>query len=133
MKDIHKLMPSNKKFGFFFSLVFISFFFYYFYKNQIFLFQIFFIIAVITLFTTLFFSKLLFPFNKLWFKIGLLLGKIISPIVLGLVFFLLISPISIILRLIGRDELKLKKLHNKTYWIIRSNVLIKPESFKDQF
>ena len=81
----------------------------------------------------MFFPKLLYPANKLWFLLGLLLGKIISPIVLGTMFFLMITPISLILRIFGRDELKLKKTNTKSYWITRSNVLIESESFRNQF
>ena len=54
-------------------------------------------------------------------KIGLLLGKIISPIVLGLIFFIIFTPIGIITRLFGRDELNLKTVSNKSSWRIRQN------------
>ena len=133
MQEINKLMPSNKKFGFFFSFIFSCSFLYTFFYEHEFWYQAFLILAVITFFTALFFPKLLYPVNKLWFLFGLLLGKIISPIVLGAMFFLMITPISLVLRIFGRDELKLKKTNIKSYWVTRSNVLIESESFRNQF
>ena len=74
---------------------------------------IFFILGIIN-------SKLLTPLNKLWFKFGILLGSIVSPIVMGIVFFLVVTPTSIIMRLLGKDLLKTNKIKNaSTYWIKR--------------
>ena len=73
--------------------------------------------AIIFLILGLLNSKILSPLNKIWFKFGLLLGKIISPIVMGLVFFTVVTPISIILKIIGKDILNLKKNNSKSYWI----------------
>ena len=73
------------------------------------------------------------PFNKLWFKFGLLLGKIISPIVLGLIFFVIITPVGLLMRLAGRDELQLKLNDSHTHWKIRSPVGPQPDSFKNQY
>jgi len=65
-------------------------------------------------------SKLLTPLNKLWFKFGILLGSIVSPIVMGIVFFLVVTPTSIIMRLLGKDLLKTNKIKStSTYWIKR--------------
>ena len=63
---------------------------------------------------------------------GLLLGKIISPIVLGVIFFGLITPYGLVLRLVGRDELKLKLIKKKSHWINRSKEFEKT-NFKQQF
>jgi hypothetical protein len=76
-------------------------------------------------------SKLLTPLNKLWFKFGMILGAIIAPIVMGVVFFLVITPIGLFMKIIGKDLLK-KRYDKKTatYWIIRG----KPVStMKQQF
>ena len=74
---------------------------------------IFFILGIIN-------SKLLTPLNKLWFKFGILLGSIVSPIVMGIVYFLVVTPIGIIMRLLGKDLLKTSKVKNtNTYWIQR--------------
>jgi len=65
-------------------------------------------------------------------RFGILLGRIVSPIVLGIIFFGLFTPIAILMRLIGRDELRLKYTQRQTHWIPRSES-IKAESFKHQF
>ena len=63
-------------------------------------------------------SKFLTPLNKSWYKLGIFLGTIMSPIVMGIIFFTVLTPIGFILRLMGKDLLKLKKKENiKTYWI----------------
>jgi len=62
-------------------------------------------------------SRVLTPLNILWFKFGILLGRFISPIVMGLVFFLVVTPTGIIMRLFKKDLLKLKKNNSNTYWI----------------
>ena len=76
-------------------------------------------------------SKLLTPLNKLWFKFGILLGSIVSPIVMGIVFFLVVTPTSIIMRLLGKDLLKKNKIKSaSTYWIKRDK---QHTSMKKQF
>jgi hypothetical protein len=76
---------------------------------------------------------LLRPLNKLWFQLGLLMGRVISPIVLGAIFFILLSPIAILMRVFGRDELKIKKRDVSSYWVERQPHGPSPESFKEQF
>ena len=75
-------------------------------------------------------SNLLTPLNKIWFKFGILLGRIISPIVMGIIFFLVVTPIAFIMRLLGKDLLNLKYSDNQSYWIEKTN----PKSkMKNQF
>jgi len=75
-------------------------------------------------------SNFLTPFNKLWFKFGLFLGKIISPLIIGLIFFVIVTPIGIIMRLLGKDLLNLKYNKKKSYWIEKTG----PKSkMKNQF
>ena len=75
-------------------------------------------------------SNILSPLNKLWFKFGIFLGKIISPIIMGIIFFLVVTPIGLIMRLIGKDVLNLKYSDNKSYWIEKTE----PKSkMKNQF
>ena len=75
-------------------------------------------------------SKFLTPFNKLWFRFGIFLGKIISPVIMGIIFFLVVTPIGLIMRLLGKDVLNLKYSKNKSYWIEKDG----PESkMKNQF
>jgi|TARA_Y100000389_G_scaffold173023_1_gene181912 hypothetical protein len=75
-------------------------------------------------------SKFLTPLNKLWHRFGILLGNIISPIVMGIVFFMIVTPTSIILKIFSKDILNLKKNNSKSYWI---DVLNKNSKMKNQF
>ena len=67
-------------------------------------------------------SKILTPLNKIWFKIGIFLGNFVSPIVMAIVFFLVVTPTSLIMKLLGKDVLKIKKNKTSTYWIDKSNL-----------
>ena len=76
-------------------------------------------------------SKLLTPLNKLWFKFGIFLGRIVSPIVMGIVFFLVVTPTGVFMRLLGKDLLKTSKVkHTSTYWIKRDK---QQSTMKKQF
>ena len=89
------------------------------------------IIAFIFLFFGIFFPKILIVPNKLWFKLGLLLGAIVAPIVMGMIFFLTVTPIGIIMRLFGKDVINQKiKKNEKSYWIKRNKSV---SSMKNQF
>jgi len=75
-------------------------------------------------------SKLLTPLNQTWFKFGLFLGKIISPFVMGIIFFLVVTPIGLLMRIIKKDLLNLRFNKNKSYWIEKGG----PKSkMKNQF
>ena len=75
-------------------------------------------------------SKLLSPLNNLWFKFGIFLGKTISPIIMGIIFYLVVTPIGLIMRILGKDLLKLKFNKEKSYWIEKND----PKSkMKNQF
>ena len=78
-------------------------------------------ISIIFLFLGLANSKILAPLNYLWFKFGLLLGKIFSPVIMGIVFFLVVTPTGIVMRLFRKDLLNLKKNKSKSYWIEKVN------------
>jgi len=77
------------------------------------------VVAVIFLILGLLKSRFLTPLNKLWIKFGELLGKIIAPIVMGVIYFLIVTPIGLFMRLIQKDLLRLKFNKNKSYWIKR--------------
>jgi len=88
------------------------------------------IISFIFLILGLLKSKILTPLNILWFKFGIFLGKIVTPIVMGVIFFFVVTPIGLIMRVLGKDLLNLKYNLNKSYWIKKSG----PKSkMKDQF
>ena len=88
------------------------------------------IISLIFLVLGLLNSKILAPLNKLWFKFGIFLGKIISPLIMGIIFFLVVTPTGLIMRFLGKDVLNLKYNKNKSYWIEKNSLKSK---MKDQF
>ena len=75
-------------------------------------------------------TTLLLPLNKIWMKFGLILGKIVSPIVMGFIFFFVVTPTGIIMRILGKNLLSLKKNNVSTYWKIKDN---KNNNMKNQF
>lgn len=77
--------------------------------------------------------KALAPMNKAWFYLGKGLGKIVSPIVLGIIFLGILTPVSVLTRLFGRDELRLKRRATNSYWIDRTSPIVAAHSFKNQF
>ena len=74
--------------------------------------------------------RFLTPLNKLWFKFGIFLGNFVSPIIMGIVFFSIVTPTSFIMKLLGKNLLNLKKNNKNTYWIAKSKIKSK---MKDQF
>ena len=90
-----------------------------------------FILSIIFFILVILNSKLLTPLNKLWFKFGIFLGSIISPVVMGLVYFLVVAPVGIFMRILGKDLLKKNKIKSaSTYWIKRSK---QQSTMKNQF
>ena len=123
-------MSSNRNFGLVFFVVFLIFSFWPLtYDGSI---RIWFaIISLIFLILGLMNSKLLTPLNKLWFKFGIILGAIIAPISMGVVFFLVITPIGLTMRIMGKDLLRKKYDKKKeTYWIKRDKSV---STMKKQF
>jgi len=126
-------VSSNRSFGMVFTFVFLvvgtwiifggSSVGWYFLAGAI----VFFVVAII-------FPSLLGPFNRAWFKFGLLLGRLFNPVILGFVFFLVVTPMGIIRRLLGKDSLHLKPKPNlKSYWIDRNPQGPKLGSMTKQF
>ena len=127
MKEIK--LPTNKNFGTVFFLVFLIISLFPFLKNEnIRIWSI--IIALIFLVLGLLNSKILTPLNKIWFRFGIILGNFVSPIVMGIVFFTIVTPTSLIMRVLGKNLLNLKKGNKKTYWIEKSKIKSK---MKNQF
>ena len=87
-------------------------------------------ISLIFLFLGIINSKFLTPLNKIWFKFGIILGNVISPIIMGLIFFTIVTPTSFMMKLAGKNLLNLKKSSKSTYWIERPKIKSK---MKDQF
>jgi hypothetical protein len=112
-------LPSNKKIGIFFTIVFLIVTSYFFLSDRILISYVFFVFSAILLLITFINEHALLPLNKLWMRFGHLIGTIISPIVLGVIFFGIFTPYSLLMRLFGRDELKLKPVKSRSYWKLR--------------
>ena len=114
-------LPTNRNFGTVFFLVFSIISLFPLLKNEnIRIWSI--IIAIVFLVLGLLNSKFLTPLNKIWFRIGIILGNFVSPIVMGMVFFAIVTPTSLIMRVFGKNLLNLKKDNKKTYWIEKSKI-----------
>ena len=126
-KDIK--ISSNKSFGIVFAVVFSLIALWPLIKgNEIRLWSL--IIAIIFLMLGLLNSKILTPLNKLWFKLGILLGNFVAPIIMGIIFFFVVTPTGIIMKLLRKDLIKLKKNNDESYWIEKKDI---KSSMKNQF
>ena len=113
-------LPSNRNFGIIFSIVFLIISLWpLLSQNDIRIWSL--IISGIFLVLGLINSKLLLPLNKILFKFGILLGNFVAPIVMGIVYFMVVTPTGLIMRLLGKDLLNLKKNNKDTYWINKDN------------
>ena len=123
-------MSSNRSFGIVFFIVFLLISLYPLLKGgNILIWSL--IISLVFLILGLAKSKILFPFNRLWFKFGLSLGKLIGPIIMGIVYFLVVFPTFLLLKLFKRNYLNIKYDKNKSsYWV---NVKDKQNTMRDQF
>ena len=122
-------ISSNRSFGIVFAIVFLLISFWpILNEGQIRLWSI--IISIIFLILGLLNSKLLTPLNIFWLKFGIFLGKIISPLIMGIIFFFVVTPIAVLMRLLKKDLLNLKFTNKTSYWIEKND----PKSkMKNQF
>mgnify|MGYP001239533362 CR=1 FL=1 len=128
MKNNKIKISSNRSFGIVFFVVFFVFAIWPLLNNQdIRIWSL--IISLVFLILGILNSNLLKPLNIIWFKFGIFLGSIVSPLVMGLVFFLVVTPTGFIMRIFGKDLLKLKKNKSNTYWLAKNY----KSNMKDQF
>ncbi len=122
-------LPSNRNFGVVFFIVFLIIAFWPFLTGEnLRLWAI--IISLFFLILGLLNAKILTPLNKAWIKFGEILGSIVSPIVMAIIFFGIVTPTGLLLKLIGKDVLKLKQNKKDTYWTEKNN---SNNSMKNQF
>ena len=127
MKDIK--VGSNRNFGIVFSIVFLLISLYPLLESgDIRVWSL--VVSFIFLILGIFNSKILSPFNKLWVKFGLLLGKFVSPLIMMIIFFFVVTPIGILMRLFRKDVLNLKYNNKETYWIEKN---VPKSKMKNQF
>tara|TARA_B110000503_G_C7168281_1_gene422986 strand:- start:1115 stop:1480 length:366 start_codon:yes stop_codon:yes gene_type:complete len=121
-------MPNNKKFlNFFLTLFVLLNIFIFFYFNSINLYLI--LLSVTLIIIRFIFLDYIYPINIFWYKIGFFLSKFTSPIILGLIYFILITPIAIFMRIINFDPLKNGKTILNSAWVKQNKKI----DFKRQF
>jgi hypothetical protein len=122
-------ISSNRSFGLVFFIVFLLIAFYpLINQEEIRIWSV--LISLLFLILGIINSKILTPLNKVWFKFGIFLGKLISPVVMGIIFFLVVTPIAFLMRMLKKDLLNLKFNKNSSYWIEKTE----PKStMKNQF
>ena len=126
-KDIK--IGSNRSFGVVFFIVFLLIGLWPILKgNELRIWSI--VISLIFLTLGILNSKILTPFNKAWFRFGIFLGNFISPIIMGIVFFLVVTPTGLIMKLFRKDLINLRKNNSSTYWIEKKDI---KSSMKNQF
>ena len=129
MKNNEIKISSNKSFGIVFAIVFFLIGLWPIIEsNDIRIWSL--ILSVIFLILGLMNSSILTPLNKIWFRFGIFLGNFIAPVVMGIIFFFVVTPIGLIMRLLGRDLIKLKKNNENSYWIEKKDA---ESSMRKQF
>ncbi|MDC0179273.1 SxtJ family membrane protein [Candidatus Pelagibacter sp.] len=113
-------IPSNRNFGIVFFIFFLIIAFWPLLNaNDIRIWSL--IISIIFLILGILNSNFLTPLNKIWMKIGVLLGNIVSPIIMGIIYFGVVFPTGFLMKIFGKDILRLKKNNDQTYWISKDN------------
>ena len=126
---IKNILPSNRNFGIVFFVVFLIISFWPLLNDgNIRVWSL--ISSIIFLILGILNSKILTPLNQVWFKFGILLGRFFSPVVMGAVFFAIVTPTAVIMKVLQKNLLNLKKGNKKTYWIEKSKIKRK---MKNQF
>ena len=127
------LLPSNKKFGRLFAAIFSIVAAYAKWKSADLWATLAILLALLLAILSITASHLLAPLNKFWYQLGILQGKVMNPIVLGVIFYLLITPLSLSTRFFGRDILSIRKRVVSSYWMERIPIVPGHDSFKRQF
>ena len=118
-----KKISSNRSFGILFFIVFLLIAIWPIFNGETFRIWAL-VISTIFLILGLLNSRILTPLNKAWVKFGELLGMVIAPIVMAIIYFIIITPIGLLMRLLGKDLLNMKFNKNKSYWIKREKILV---------
>ena len=122
-------LPSNRNFGIVFFTVFLIISFWPLLNDgNIKVWSV--ILAIFFLILGLLNSRILTPLNKVWYKLGILLGSVVSPFVMGIVVFAVVTPTSLLMKIFGKNLLGIKKDNKKSYWVEKSQIKSK---MKNQF
>ncbi len=133
MKLSQSQIPSNRRFGFFFATVFGLISFYLFYQDMLGFSLSSIFLSFILVGITLIKPEFLLPFNRAWMYLGYILSLFISPIVLALIFFGLFTPLSLLMRISGRDELRMKLSKRASHWKTYDKNDLHDNNYKNQF
>jgi hypothetical protein len=128
-------LPSERNFGFFFAAVFLAGAAYFYVTGATTAWVLgSFLPGILLLAAAVLRPRLLSRLNEAWFRLGILLARFVSPVILGAIFFLILTPVGLFTRLLGRDELRLRAHPGaRSYWIDRKPVGPVASSFKNQF
>jgi hypothetical protein len=126
-------LPTDRKFGVFFGVLFFLASFVFLIMSQISLAAFLGVASLVLLVLSACKPSLLHPMNRAWMLFGLTLGRIVNPIVMGLIFYLIFVPTALVLKIFGRDELRLKIKSRETYWKLRPAEHERQDPFRQQF
>lgn len=131
----HGPLPSERKFGLLFAVISLAFLAWGAYKGwRLVALGALGVAAAVFAALALAAPALLRPLNKAWFQLGLLMGRIVNPLVMGVLFFLLITPVAVVSRVFGRDVLRIRRRQVASYWVDReADPTGQAEGFKHQF
>lgn len=133
MKISEGILPSNSKFGYLFSLVFLLISTYLYYRGSLILSYALGLATLTFIGITILLPNKLTPLNLLWMKFGALIGMVVNPIIMSVIYFGLFTPVGLVMALFGRDELRLRLKARKSYWKYRPSTNLDFDSFKQQF
>jgi len=129
-----KSLPSDRTFGIFFSTVSTCAGLYaWLIHSASIIWSIFLLLGVLLLMAASVTPKVLAPLNRAWFLLGEIFGRTVSPLVLLAIFFFLLTPIGVLTRFFGRDELRLRKQESASFWIEREQTEAAPDFFNNQY
>ena len=126
-------LPTDRKFGVFFGALFFLASFVFLIMSQISLASLLCVASLVLLTLSAYKPSLLHPMNRAWMLFGLTLGRVVNPIVMGLIFYLIFVPTALVLKNFGRDELRLKTKSRETYWKLRPAEHERQDPFRQQF
>ena len=126
-------LPTDCKFGVFFGVLFLLASFVFLIMSQISLATFLGVASLVLLVLSACKPSLLHPMNRAWMLFGLTLGRIVNPIVMGLIFYVIFVPTALVLKIFGRDELRLKTKSRETYWKLRPAEHDRQDPFRQQF
>lgn len=132
-KSTQPKLPSNRSFGYFFAFIFGALGAYLRFQALPISSTVFVLLACILVITATFKSDWLLPFNRVWMRLGVLLSFIVSPIVMGIIYYGLFTPMALVMRLLRRDELRLKIKARRTNWKSKPKQVQDSSEFKNQF